>query len=238
MLVLLGSDVLETKDDPLRPGQFRCVRTESTTLGSAEGCDYRVHNVDEVWVPHDPEAEWLLRRDHGRIEWLTCEKPESDTLPRRFQEEYRAQYGTFVPEPPGWYNLTLEFLASLPRDPKALYELVAEEYAGSADPAKATFQHFTHVLLTGAAMPADLLAAMYRAMTHLPGVEITEEFANADGRTGTAIGLSMGSRKAVREDLVIDPATGRLIGRRSLAPNGTVAGTDVITTRITDELGG
>lgn len=239
-----AADMIQTKDTQLAPGQFRYVRTESTMLSRTERCEYRQHDTDEIWIPQDPEAEWLLRRDRGRIEWLTCQDPDSDTLPKAYQQEYRATYGTFVldgglnPAPePGWYNLTPRFLASLPRDPQALFTLIEQEYAsGTAEPSKAYFQFATQ-LLVSAALPADLRATLYQAMTYIQGVEITDEFATIDGRTGTAIGLTMGIGKDIREDIVIDPEDGSLIGRRSLGSDGSLIGTDVITNGIAEKIG-
>jgi hypothetical protein len=239
-----AANMIQTHDVTLTPGQFRYVRTESTMLSRTERCEYRQHDTDEIWIPQDPEAEWLLRRDRGRIEWLTCEDPDWDGLPKAYQQEYRAKYGTFVldsganPTPePGWYNLTPQFLASLPRDPQALFTLIEQEYAsGTAEPSKAYFQHATQLLFS-AALPADLRAALYQAMTRIQGIEITDEFATIDGRTGTAIGLTMGAGKGIREDIVIDPQDGTLIGRRSLDLDGSLIGTDVITNGITERIG-
>lgn len=238
-----AADVIQTTDVPLAPGQFRYFRMETVRLGSTERCQYRERDVDEVWIPHNQEAEWLMKRDRGRIEWLNCEDPNAGTLPRKHQEEYRAKYGTFVtdgganpPSEPGWYNLTPQFLASLPRDPQALYALIQQEYAKTAEPSKAYFQHATY-LLQSAALPADLRATLYRAMALIPGVEITEEFATVDGRKGTAIGLSMGSKRDIRDEMVINPADGTLIGRRSVGPDGQLMGWDVITHGVSPGIG-
>ncbi len=228
--------MIQARDLPLAPGQFRYVRTDTTMLSHTGRRAYRQHDTDEVWIPADPEAEWLLRRDLGRVEWLSGEDPDSTSLPRAVRREYRARYGTFDqdggPEP-SWYHLTPEFLAGLPRDPLALLTLIEQEYAKAADPSKAYFLHATQ-LLVGAALPADLRTALYQAMTHIPGVEITDEV-TLDGRTGTAIGLSMG--RAGREEIVIDPEDGSLIGRRWLGPDGSLDGTAVIGGGITEQLG-
>lgn len=236
--------MIQARDIQLAPGQFSYVRTESTMLSRTERCEYRQHDTDEIWIPQDPEAEWLLRRDRGRIEWLTCQDPDWDGLPKAYQREYRAKYGTFdldgglspAPEP-GWYNLTPRFLASLPRDPQALFTLIEQEYAsGTANPSKAYFQHATQLLFS-AALPADLRSTLYQAMTYIPGVEITDEVATIDGRAGTAIGLTMGRNTALREDIIINPEDGSLIGRRSLGPDGSLSGTDVISSGITEKIG-
>ncbi|MBB4912854.1 hypothetical protein [Actinophytocola algeriensis] len=237
--------MIQARDIQLAPGQCRYVRTESTWLSRTGRCEYRQHDTDELWIPRDPEAEWLLRRDLGRIEWLTCQDPGWDGLPKASRREYRAKYGTFAlagelePAPePGWYNLTPRFLAGLPRDPRTLLTLIEQEYAsGTANPSKAYFQHATQ-LLVRAALPADLRTTLYRAMTYIPGVEITDGTATVDGgRTGMAIGLTMGRSKALREDIVIDIEDGSVIGRRWFTPNGSLSGTEVISSGITEKLG-
>src|SRR5882757_7791738 len=144
--------MIQARDIPLAPGQFRYVRTDTTVLDRTERRAYRRHDTDEVWIPQDPETEWLLRRDHGRIEWLAGEDPDGGGLPRAHRAEYRARYGTFDsddgPEP-SWYHLTPEFLAGLPRDPLALFALIEQEYAsGTANPSKAYFQHATRLLVS------------------------------------------------------------------------------------------
>jgi hypothetical protein len=219
-----AATVIQARDIPLAPGQFRYQRTDTTMLDGHTGRRaYHQHDTDEVWIPADPEAEWLLRQDLGRIEWLDGEDPDATTLPGRFRREDRARYGTFDqdngPEP-SWYHLTPEFLAGLPRDPSALLALIEREYAKAAHPGKAQFQHATHLLL-GGALPADLRTALYQAMVRIEGVTVD----------GTVIGFSDG--RAGREELIVDPTDGVPSGRRWLRPDGAVTGTAVITHRVT-----
>lgn len=231
-----AATLIQASDSPLAPTEFRYVRTESTMRSRTERCSYTQRDIDEIWIPHDQQAQWLLRRDYGRIEWDTCQDPASGTLPRAYQQEYRAKHGLFaVPgaespdSPPSWYNPTPEFLAGLPRDPEAMFQLIEQEYkSGTAEPGKAYFQHASRLLST-AVLPADLRATMYRTMTLIPGVTVTEQFVTIDGRQGTAIGLDLGTRGDIRTDIVIDPRDGSLIGERTLGPRGELLGATVIT---------
>lgn len=222
--------MIQARDIPLAPGQFRYQRTDTTMLDGHSGrCAYHQHDTEELWIPADPEAEWLLRQDLGRIEWLDGEDPDSTTLPGRFRRDLRAQYGTFDqdngPEP-SWYHLTPEFLAGLPREPLALLALIEQEYAKAAEPGKAQFQHATHLLL-GGALPADLRTALYQAMAHIEGVDVAAD--------GTVIGFSYG--RAGREELIVDPVDGVPTGRRMLQPNGSVTGTAVLTHGVAETAG-
>ena len=50
----------------------------------------------------------------------------------------------------------------------------------------------------------------------IPGVTVTEGQANLDGRTGVAIGRLEEGPAKTRQELIIDPETGLLIGERSV----------------------
>ena len=47
----------------------------------------------------------------------------------------------------------------------------------------------------------------------LPELEITEQVANLDGKTAVAIGITNPERKS-RQEILIDPNTGHLLGER------------------------
>jgi len=93
------------------------------------------------------------------------------------------------------------------------------------------------------AVPANLRAALYKAAAMIPGVEITEEQANLNGATGIAIGR-LEDANGIRQDLIIDPATGQLIGERQVLthegdeqsgfPVGTIISWTAITTTVVD----
>jgi len=67
--------------------------------------------------------------------------------------------------------------------------------------------------------PADLRAALFRAVAMIPGVTVTEERAELDGSVGVAVGR-FESKNGLRIELVFDPATGQLIGEREVAVDG------------------
>lgn len=100
--------------------------------------------------------------------------------------------------------------------------------------------------LRGGAVPAEYRAAIYQAAALIPGVTITDEQATLDGTTGMAIGRDETSN-AFRQEIIIDPATGRFIGERRVALEGygalaagaelsagTVVGWTAVTTEIVD----
>jgi hypothetical protein len=96
-------------------------------------------------------------------------------------------------------------------------------------------------LLRSGLVPADLRAALYRALALLPGLEITEDVANLAGKHGTAFGID---GDIERQDLIIDPATGEFIGERTVAlaggplyPAGTVTNFSSVSTTVVDAIG-
>lgn len=91
-------------------------------------------------------------------------------------------------------------------------------------------------------LPADVRSALYEALALMPGIEITEDQANLDGRKGTAIGMPL--RGGVRLDIIVDYETGDFIGERQVATEdnrqfepGTVLTFTTFDTAIVDEIG-
>jgi hypothetical protein len=71
------------------------------------------------------------------------------------------------------------------------------------------------------ASPPALRAALYRALTFVPGVRITGPVKDAIGRPAMVAGRSA---HGVRSELLFDPRTSVLLGERDIAPGGTIAG--------------
>ncbi|NUT99943.1 MAG: hypothetical protein HOY78_48850, partial [Saccharothrix sp.] len=79
---------------------------------------------------------------------------------------------------------------------------------------------------------------LLRALTHLPGLDVTDDAADLDGRRGVALGIS---EDGERQEIILDPATGEVIGERKVSdsmfagiPKGTVTGYSSITTAVVD----
>jgi hypothetical protein len=96
-------------------------------------------------------------------------------------------------------------------------------------------------VLRSGLVPADLRAALYRALALMPELKITDEVANLDGRVGMALGIA-GS--FARQDLIIDTATGQYIGDRVVTmndgyygPAGTTTHYSAVSTAVVDEIG-
>jgi hypothetical protein len=246
-----AADNITATDPVLSPGQYRYIAGHEWTMDTAvtggKAYSALVEHLKERWVPADWHAEWLERGSvTGNLTWLQGTAEEAGTAGVRIGEypsyEQRVRCGDFGAEGEpcsgdgSWQGPTPEFLAGLPRDPAVLYERLRTDSGGG--PQVVTY---TADVLRSGLVPADLRAALYRALAMVPDLEITADVANLDGRRGTAFGIESGPE---RQDVIVDPATGEFIGERRVAtegwpgiPPGTVTGYTSVTTTVVDEIG-
>lgn len=138
-----------------------------------------------------------------------------------------------------WQGPTPAFLAGLPRDPAALRDRLYRDSAG-AGPSRdgEAFVYVADLLRTGT-VPADLRGALYRVLATVPGVEVVARTASVGAATGVAFGWSERSN-GILQEVVIDPATGDLVGERRVAtagdevPVGTVIEETLVTRVLVD----
>ena len=133
---------------------------------------------------------------------------------------------------PGLANPTPAYLASLPSDPDALLATIREQLpqgkpdaSGEAE-AQLVFRTVaTLVTKADALLRPELRSALYRALATLPGITRQSGTTDLDGRTGIAISRT---GDGARFDLILDPASSRVIGVRQVlveAERGVPAGT-------------
>ena len=75
---------------------------------------------------------------------------------------------------------------------------------------------------------------MYKAAALIPGVVVADRQATLDGRKGVALGIYWADGK-FRQDIIVDPATGQLVGERIIyfvAEGGIPANTTAAWTAI------
>ncbi|GAB1516236.1 CU044_5270 family protein [Actinophytocola sp. KF-1] len=244
-----AADLAGRVEDPvLSPGQYRYVATHAwwmrTTGAEDESFSFLNENLVEVWIPADPSGEWLMRRrETGNRQWVTGNEAEARAAGVVIDEapwpEQRALGGAFTRNAPvhgNWQFPKPEFLAGLPTDPRQLYDRLRADSGGGAQ----ALVYAADALRTGL-MPAATRANLLRALAYLPGLDVTDDAADLDGRKGVALGISADGE---RQEIILDPGTGEVIGERKVSdsmfadiPKGTVTGYSSVTTAVVDHIG-
>jgi len=223
-------------------------------------------NVHEMWRPVDVNTMTLIRIVSG-----LKRKP---VRPR--DEQYLKEAGVDLNAPPSTYlepdpskpslkpndpnpgtesanpfvNPTPKTLATLPTGADTLLARVRKQAEGTGN----SRDEAALSVIIGLFQNADLLigrdlrAALFRAAAKIPGIERGPSV-NLDGQRGIAIGRSE-AVNGLREEIIIDPATSRVIGQRTVQvgqgspaspendfPVGTVTGTSAIRSFIVDRNG-
>ncbi|HEY1320736.1 MAG TPA: CU044_5270 family protein [Streptosporangiaceae bacterium] len=139
----------------------------------------------------------------------------------------------------GYLPLTYKQIVDLPTDPARLTDALSKRiYAGQPNESCPTppgldvaavrcphrpvtdLDRYGAIvfLVTSYPLPAELRSALYQALTRLDGIELTGEVSDLAGRRG--VGVTMGPLEEElmprRTVLIFDPASGRLLGSRSV----------------------
>jgi hypothetical protein len=136
----------------------------------------------------------------------------------------------------GWETLGVHSTAEVPTDPAALGALIEHAAQGTKNPLPwEEFQVISEVLRF-APLSGAQTAAFYQVLADLPGIELVGPTTDPLGRPGTAFAVERGD--SLRQELILDPQTGRLLGSRTTlattdpaypgAPAGTVIGYETI----------
>lgn len=236
---------IETSDPVVAAGQFLLVDTSAVngaTVGDEDGQEvsYLTITNDQLYVPADRTGDWVWKRSISKpYEFFG---KESERIAR---ENYgsvvteRGDVGELLQAPEGAFygspsSTSPSALARLPRDPHQLLNYIYRTTLGAGPSPDGEALVFIADTLRNGVVPADLRAALFEAAALIPGVEITERQATLDGRTGIAIGREEPANH-IRQDIIIDPQTGLLIGERQVlltAMFGFPAGTAYAWTAI------
>jgi hypothetical protein len=218
------------------------VGTNHDEAGSPKSFFFRTPYEHETWWALDGELR--IREDNGRPQFLN--PAERAAWVANGRPKLNVPNSTTWTENPGtsdrsdgWLPMTYEQIVDLPTDPARLTDVLSERlYAGQPngscpippdlDVAAIRCPHrpVTDVdrfgaivfLVTHYPLPADLRSALYQALTRLDGIELTGEVTDLAGRrgVGVTVGPLEGERVPRRTVLIFDPATGRLLGSRSV----------------------
>lgn len=226
---------ITTSDPVVGPGQYLKVDTRELTGGGmqvADGSDisWKETTGGQVYVPADRDGECVWNRE-GRVPLESSSEAAKAAAAelRKRREASRPPAGAALPvgilrapggafygnEPTVIIGTPLKEAGSLPRDPRALLDLIYERTKGAGkSPEMEAFITIADGLRTGV-VPADLRAALYKAAALITGVIVADKQATVDGRTGIAIGVVVPDGGA-RQDIIIDPASGLVIGERDV----------------------
>lgn len=199
---------LQFSDVTAAPGQYvRITRHEKYPWceASAQGemvCEGTNEETTSVYVPSDPADLWVQTRDWGNF-------PGKDEV-----EVHRAYDGEFYGPGSGPAFSTY---AEVPLDGAAAYAWIHAQYVGgSASPDEDDFVRITDLLRSGL-VPAPQRAALLDALSRIPGVSSTGGVTTLDGVEGVAIGRDEPMRLGNRDEVIVDAATGYVIGERTVS---------------------
>lgn len=218
-------------DAELDAGEYLLIETDSVNVSSGQGeggpiVSYYVRELSELYVPADRSDEWVwIRPLRELVEVITpggeaTIQSHFDSLqnewgdePERLRAAGGAFYGGTTDGPWGDYD-------DLPRDPYLLLNHIYRVTLGAGPSPDGEALVFIADTLRQGTAPADLRQALLQAATLIPGVTVIDEQANLDGVTGVAIGR-MEDNNGLRQELIIDPDTGRLLGEREVVVGET-----------------
>ncbi|MET4004788.1 hypothetical protein ABIB48_003533 [Arthrobacter sp. UYCu511] len=246
---------IKTSDPVLLPGQY--LKIDSTNLwlsiygvqdaSGIVGSNTTVEWLDTekmtMYVPANRDQEWVWDRS-GRIPTTFFSEQAKEIAMAQAKdigdasEHLRAANGAFYDSPSSFPSQ--KELEGYSRDPRMLLNGIYLKTIGSGQSVDGeALVWIADVLRTGL-VPADLRAALYKAAALIPGVSVTDNQATLDGQSGVAIGRVEGASN-IRQDIIIDPATGQLIGERQVAleatgtvPAGATIGWTTIRTTVAD----
>ncbi|WP_410631491.1 CU044_5270 family protein [Amycolatopsis sp. cmx-4-83] len=254
-----------TGEAPIPAGKFRYTETRGWYLVASKERQFAflAEELRQTWQPSDFDSEWLLKIGQtGNKQWLVGNEQTATTTEGqnvneiRQSGEWRARGGQF-PEKAlifagrgadKWGAPTEQQLADLPRDPQQLYDLMLKDPYLVNKPRGGGVLRLASDLLKTGVVPADLKEAVYRAVAKIPGLKITAQVANLDGRKGVALGVTPPDGGYLYE-IIVDCDTGEFIGERTtqLTPGGdagiegikanTVSAYSSVRTAITDQAG-
>ncbi|WP_216213973.1 CU044_5270 family protein [Amycolatopsis aidingensis] len=169
------------RDIQLAPGQYLYLEKQEWDHG-------RKHDKPtRTWIPKDRSADWLAISPEGN---------EAHSAGGFGVGEFLPNQGNFE---------------RLPRDPKALYELLRHQVGSHEDPARTAFEQIV-TLLSGAA-PEPLRATLYRVLGYLPQLTVTPGAFTKDGRSAISIEMRWVDGHRSSTELLVDPDTGLVIGQ-------------------------
>jgi hypothetical protein len=219
------------------PGRYWYVRERGVKLGtnldqagSRKSFFYRFGYEEETWWALDGSISGRLRAgrarfldDTERAAWVAAGRPDLGVPNTEIYSPKAKHWIGGV----GWLPPTYQDLVALPTDPARLLARLTERIRtyrpGAFTTAFKRPQSQTQVLfgtigylLEHYPLPPTLRAALYRVLTRLDGVKLVGGVTDLTGRRAVSVAIDVLDQPLhQRDELLLDPASGRLLGARS-----------------------
>ena len=240
-LAQAAAATIATADPVVGPGQYLKISTLAVYAAQTDDSStFLFHQDGQMYVPADHNDDWVWVQDSETVAKTFGPASEKDAAAGGLvggpPEIVRAAKGAFYNSRPMDWGFD-----RLPRDPQQLLNYIYRTTVGQGVSPDAEAVVFIADTLRTGAVPADLRAALYRALAGIPGVSISESAATLDGRTGVAFGRDEGN--GLRQEIIIDPVTGLMIGEREVVlragvmpgvPAGESRAWTAVTTTVVD----
>ena len=146
-------------------------------------------------------------------------------------------------QPGGWQTPNQAFFDSLPRGLEALRDRLYNDAQGHGKSTDGEVFVIVADTLRSGLVPADLRSALFHVLKTVPGVDVTANAVTIAGRTGVGIARTETEEGGSRQEIIIDPKSGVLIGERQIAvddsfgvPAGTVVSETAVTRTLVDQV--
>ncbi|MFC4241796.1 CU044_5270 family protein [Gryllotalpicola reticulitermitis] len=235
-----AADVAVHESDPVvAPGQY--LKIETTAVSTEGTPSYQTQETDVQYIPADRSKTWIwvqgattVYKTFGPASAAAAKaKTDPDAAASWIPGVGGRYYGSPIPADDA-------DMAPLPADPTQLLNYIYDHTRGQGDSRNGEAFVWIADRLTSGTVPASIRATMFRTAAMIPGVVVTDQTANLDGRTGVAVGYT-DTTDDNRQDLIVDPSTGAFIGERDVRvaatsnlPGGSVWESTAVTTSVVD----
>ncbi|MDR4533112.1 hypothetical protein [Glutamicibacter sp. PS] len=202
------ADISISNSDQKWPGKDEYLKIGRHTWGGhcvvdvetgAQECNSSARVSTFLYIPGDPDNEWVLEGDNEMF-------PQTNFIERAID-------GQFGDTPGPDYQDMIDHATS----GATLYAYVNATYSGaSASRAESNFVRLTDAL-GSEQLPAEKRAMFYAALTHVSGVSIERGVKTHDGKVGIAIGRNELLRHGIRQEIIVSPDSGQVIGSRQIS---------------------
>lgn len=207
---VLTEAAIRAVDPETRADQYWKITTggQSTISGEGGVCIVEIGRVEYVAVD-GTRPSWYVDEPAKLVRQVTG---EGDCAPSWTEREAWTMNVSPADAPTeSWQVPTPQFLAALPRDVDALRGRLYADTAGKGrDPDSEVHVYVADVLRSGL-VPADLRSALFRVLTTVPGIGVSDEL-TVEGREVVVIGIE--DSYGYTEELLIDPVVGEVVGER------------------------